>query len=196
MYVDKDGVMLMGVTTVNRDSGYVETRDDWGSAKKVGDYTTDTMEIYLKDGRAVSGVMEKNRYYAEIDDANVKSFDAKTFAVTAYPVRFQGSLVKSCFVTKDQITYYMDRYGDKATSYALQIGYVRAADTNRYEFSKEKTNAANEYRAYLLFDSRGAAYSGTEQGRTVTAGAKKYLSTGIDYEKEGGVSNAVIFYYK
>ena len=198
-YVDKDGVMLTGVNTISKNSGYVETREDWGSSKKVGDYFNNSVEIYFKDGKAVSGIMEKNRYYAALDDEDVKSFDTKTFAVTGYPVKLQGSLVKNCFVTKEQNTYYMDRYGDKVTSYALQIGYVKVTDTNgvkSYEFSRERTNATNEYRAYLIFDGRGTANDNIAEGRSVSAGSKKYYSTGIDYDTKDGVSNATIFYYK
>lgn len=198
-YVDKDGVMQTGVVTIPKEAGYVETRDDWGRAKKVGDISPNALEIYLKDGKAAAGVMEKNHYYAEIGDDNVRAFDAKTFAVTGYPVSIQGSLVKSCLVTVDQNTYYMDRYGDKVTSYALQVGYVRVTDTNgalSYDFSAEKTNAANEYKAYLIFDSRGAANDTAVAGRIVSAGARKYYSTGIDYATKGGAGNATIFYYK
>ncbi len=143
--------------------------------------------------------MEKNRYYAEIGDDNVKAFDAKTFAVTGYPVTVRGSLVKNCFVTIDQNTCYMDRYGDKVTSYALQVGYVRVTDTDgvlSYDFSADKKNSGNEYKAYLIFDSKGTASDDITAGRTVSAGAKKYYSTGIDYAANGGAGSATVFYYK
>lgn len=131
-------------------------------------------------------------------DGNVKAFDAKTFAVSGYTINFAASLVKNCFVTKDDNTYYMDKYGDKLVSSALQIGYVTVAETAgtvHYKFSPASTGAANEYKAYLLFDGKGIARDDVPAGRTASAGSKKYDSTGIAYETQGGAKNAVIFYY-
>lgn len=198
-YVDKKGVMATGVTSISKDSGYVETRADWGSSKKISDYSDKAIEVYFdKDGRAAAGELVKNRYYAEIGDSNVRAFDKDSYAVTGYPVQFSAALVKDCFVTKDKNTYYMDKYGDKITSSALQIGYVTVTETNgvkSYQFSATKTNAANEYKAYLVFDNKGIAYEDVAAGRTASAGSKKYYSTGISYETESGVPYADIFYY-
>lgn len=197
-YVDKNGVMATGVTKISKDAGYVEAREDWGNAKKISDYSKDAIEVYLKEGKAAAGTLVNNRYYAEIDDDNVKAFDKESFAVTGYPVRFKASLVKECFVTKDKNTYYMDKYGDKLTSSALQIGYVTVTTTNNvtsYQYSRTRTGAANEYKAYLVFDGKGIAFDSVAAGRTASAGSKKYYSTGINYETEGGVKYATIFYY-
>lgn len=197
-YVDKNGVMATGVTTINKDAKYVENRSDWDTNKKVGDFSDKAIEVYLKDGKAVAGAIERNRYYADISDGNVKSFNKTSFAVTGYPVKFKGSMVKDCLVTKDSHTYYMDKYGDKMVSYPLQIGYIKVTNTNgvlSYEFSVQKTDAANEYKAYLVFDGKGIAYDNIAAGRQVSAGSKRYYSTGIDYKTVGGVDNAMVFYY-
>lgn len=198
-YVDKNGAMATGVTSISKDSGYVENRGDWGAGRKISDLSDKAIEVYFnRDGRAAAGTLYNNRYYAEISDENVKAFDAKTFAVSGYTVNFAASLVKSCFVMQDDDTYYMDKYGDKLTSSALQIGYVTVTETAGipdYSFSVKSTGAANEYKAYLLFDNKGIARDDVTAGRTATVGSKKYYSTGIAYETKGGVDNAVIFYY-
>ena len=184
--------------SISKDAKYVENRSDWDTNKKVGDFSDKAIEVYLKDGKAVAGAIERNRYYADISDENIKSFNKTSFAVTGYPVKFKGSMVKDCLVTKDSHTYYMDKYGDKMVSYPLQIGYIKVTNTNgvlSYEFSVQKTDAANEYKAYLVFDGKGIAYDNIAAGRQVSAGSKRYYSTGIDYKTVGGVDNAMVFYY-
>ena len=60
------------------------------------------------------------------------------------------------------------------------------------------TNADNEYKAYAIFDGKGVAYDDVAANRTVTAGAKRYTSTGQKYtaDKDVQVNNVTIFYYK
>lgn len=199
-YVDKDGVMATGVTTISKDAGYVENRSDWGSSsKKISDYTNKSIEVFFdKNGKAKPEVFERNRYYAEINDPNVKEFDTKTYAVTGSSIIFKASLAKDAFVELDNNTYYVDKYGDKLTSHALQIGYVTVTTTggvDSYSFSATPTNAANEYRAYAVFDGKGIAHDNVAATRTAAAGSKKYISTGIDYNTQGGVDHVTIFYY-
>ena len=198
-YVDKDGVMADGATKISKDSGFVQNSADWGGGLKVGDLSDSAIEVYFnRNGIAVADTFDGDRYYAAAGAANVKAYDTETFAVTGYPVDFEASLVKNCFVTKDKNTYYMDKYGDKVISSALQIGYVKVTDTAgvlSYEFSVTATGAENEYKTYLVLDNKGAAWDDVEEGRTARAGAKSYVSTGVGYETVGGVECATIFYY-
>lgn len=201
-YVDKNGVMATGVTTVSKDAVLVENRADWGlsSPNKVSKYTSSNVDILFdSDGKAKAKTFVNGRYYADAQDANVNFFDTDNFAVTGYASEdisnIKGALVKGAFVEKDDNTYYVDKYGDSVTSHALQIGYV-TVDGDTYTFSVNKTGAENEFKAYAIFDNKGIAYDNVAATRTVNAGSKKYTSTGLNYGSNGGVDNVTIFYYK
>lgn len=201
-YVDKNGVMATGVTSVSKDAVLVEARDEWGlvTPNKVSKYTSNNVDILFDDnGRAKAKTFLNGRYYADAADAGVNYFDTDTFAVTAYTSKdiskIKGALVKGAFVEKDNDTYYVDKYGDSVTSHALQIGYVTVADGS-YTFSQTATNAENEFKAYAIFDNKGVAYDDVAASRTVAAGSKKYTSTGLDLSASTSVDNVTIFYYK
>lgn len=201
-YVDKNGVMATGVTTVSKDAVLVENRDDWGlaSPNKVSKYTSSNVDILFDDnGKAKAKTFVNGRYYADAADAGVNYFDTNSFAVTAYTTKdisnIKGALVKSAFVEKDNKTYFVDSYGDSVTSHALQIGYVTVAD-GVYTFSQTATGAENEFKAYAIFDNKGMAYDDVAATRTVSAGSKKYTSTGLNFADVAGVDNVTIFYYK
>lgn len=198
-YVDKDGVMATGETEIDKEAGYVSVSADWGAGVRVADVRDSDIKIYFnKDGIADADRFVGDSYYAESGAANVKAYNTDTFAVSGYTVDFEASLVKKCFVTKDEKTYYLDKYGDRIKSSALQVGYVRvtdAAGAKSYQFSAAATGAANEYKAYLVLDNTGAARDDVLAGRTAKAGAKTYISTGIGYETVGGVEHATVFYY-
>lgn len=206
-YYERDGKKFDVDSEVNR-FGWKMIDGKWycfkselnlASGNSVGTLIVDT---FFNNG--VTADTETNFYYVDKNGAmatgatNVKAYDTDTFAVTGYPVDFEASLVKNCFVTKDKNTYYMDKYGDKVVSSALQIGYVKVTDTAgvlNYTFSAIPTGAGNEYKAYLVLDNKGVARDDVEAGRTARAGAKTYISTGIGYETAGGVEYATIFYY-
>lgn len=207
-YVDKNGVMATGVSTVNKDSIYVSARSDWGSATpaKIKDFTDNNVDmLFDADGKAKAESFVNGRYYADINDANVHYFDANNFSVTDYTTKdiskLKGALVKGAFVEKEDNTYYVDKYGDSVLSHALPIGYITetvSGSTTTYNYSKTATNAANEYKAYAIFDNKGVAHSDVAAGRTVSAGSKKYTSTGLDFGTADGssIENVTIFYYK
>lgn len=201
-YVDKNGVMATGVTSVSKDSALVESRDDWGLAtpNKVSLYTDSNVDVLFDDdGKAKAKTFVNGRYYADVADAGVHYFDTNNFAVTGYTSKdisnLKGALVKGAFVEKSDNTYYVDKYGDSVTSHALQIGYVTVSDGS-YSFSQTPTNAENEFKAYAIFDNKGVANHDVAAGRTATAGSKKYISSGLNYSAETGVDNVTIFYYK
>ncbi len=203
-YVDKSGAMATGVTNVSKDSVLIESREDWGlsTANKVNKHSGGNVDILFDgDGKAKDKTFVNGRYYAAAQDENVKTFETSSFGVTAYADRsisnLKGALVKEAFVEKDNKTYFVDKFGDSVTSHALQIGYVTVKDDG-YTFSETPTNADNEYKAYAIFDSKGVAYDDVAANRTVTAGAKRYTSTGQKYtaEKDVQVNNVTIFYYK
>jgi len=201
-YVDKNGVMATGVTTVSKDAVLVENRDDWGLAtpNKVSKYSSNNVDILFDDdGKAKAKTFVNGRYYADANDSNVNVFDTDNFAVTDYTSKsiskIKGALVKNAFVEKDDKTYYVDKYGDSVTSHALQIGYITDTD-GVYSFSATATGAANEHKAYAIFDNKGVAYDDVAAGRTVSAGSKKYISSGIKYSETTNIDNVTIFFYK
>ena len=122
----------------------------------------------------------------------------------------KGALVKNAFVTTDNNTYYVDKYGDKVTSGAVQIGYVcvqKTTPNNKTvyvsasnfelfdsEAAAEVKQAADEIicKAYVVLDSKGIAYDDVDKDRTVTAGSKKYVSTGGDVT---ALNDAYLFFY-
>lgn len=205
-YVDKDGIMTTGVTAVNKDAIYIDNRDDWSAAssQKISDFINEDWDILFdENGKAKAGVFENNRYYADINDAKVNYFNTADYSLSPYSSRtisrLKGALVKGAFIEKDTRMYYVDKYGQKVTSHALQIGFVTETVTETgtaYTFSRTSTGAANEYKAYAVFDNKGAAHDGVTSGRTVSAGSKRYISTGLDYSTQGGAAHTTIFFYK
>lgn len=117
----------------------------------------------------------------------------------------KGALVKSAFINKDDETYFVDKYGDKVKNSAVQVGYVNASkdkDNNYTDggvlYDNEADAAANltdgqiVCKAYIVVNNKGIAYDDIDAGRTVTVGAKKYVSTGLLHPD---VDDAEVFYY-
>ncbi len=229
-YVDSNGVMATGVVTVDKGAKMVDAKYEWtGTTGKVESYYIDSnWDVYFNnDGKAQADKWTGNRFYAGVksgkvnilaDDYVITPYADYSVSVTGYDnyekkdaaADIKGALVKNAFVTTDNNTYYVDKYGDKVTSGAVQIGYVcvqKTTPNNKTvyvsasnfelfdsEAAAEVKQAADEIicKAYVVLDSKGIAYDDVDKDRTVTAGSKKYVSTGEDVT---ALNDAYLFFY-
>lgn len=137
---------------------------------------------------------------------NVLGFDKEDYIVEPYAEKgkvLRGALVKNAFISKSSNLYYVDKYGDKMVNHALQVG---AADVTKTDgniglltFVADDIDNSNPYKAYILFNSKGEAYSDIEVGREIRIGSKKYTAVGTYTEissiKDYSKLNVTLFIY-
>ena len=218
-YVDNNGVMATGIITVDKGAKLVNDTYGWEDDGKVSKLVDSNWEVFFDtgNGKAKKNTWSSDKFYASIDSGEVMAFDKDTFAVTEYKyltkdddfenaaAKIQGALVKNSFVTHDSETYYVDKYGDKVKSSAIQIGYINASKDSKgnYSFSDylyDDEDIAEDYltagqivcKAYIVVNAKGIAYDDIDANRTINAGAKKYVATGLLHPD---VPHAEIFYY-
>lgn len=234
-YVDGNGVMATGVTTVDKGAKFVSADYDWSDNKKVENFVSANWDVYFNnDGKAQADKWTGDRFYAAVNSGKVNVLETdyvdlaannyvgyQTVPYTSYSVAvtgyddydhsddtatdIKGALVKNAFVTTDNDTYYVDKYGDKVKSSAVQVGYVNASKDANNNYTDGGVLYGNEAdataaltgnqivcKAYIVVNAKGIAYDDIDAGRTVTVGAKKYVSTGLLHPD---VDDAEVFYY-
>ncbi len=206
-YVDKNGVMATGVININKEAYYVNSVSGWDSRGTIKNAGGDSIDVLFdSNGKAKEG-WSGTRYYADMSFNNVQKFDKEKYTVKAYDKNvniLKGSLVKDAFISKSSNLYYVDKYGDKMVNHALQVGAADVTKTNGNitglsTFVADDIDNSNPYKAYILFNSKGEAYSDIEVGREIRIGSKKYTAVGTYTEissiKDYSKLNVTLFIY-
>ncbi len=208
-YVDSNGLMATGVVSVSKEAYYVTAVSGWNAnhRKKLKDCGGDTWDVLFNSNGTAKEGWSETRYYASMNPNNVLGFDKEDYIVEPYAEKgkvLKGALVKNAFISKSSNLYYVDKYGDKMVNHALQVGAADVTKTNGNitglsTFVADDIDNSNPYKAYILFNSKGEAYSDIEVGREIRIGSKKYTAVGTYTEissiKDYSKLNVTLFIY-
>lgn len=181
--------MQTGAVKVPKTAQYVGTDADgnsynWAAGETVG---SDIVVLFDGDGKAKSDTWDGDKYYAKQKAAAAymyvapKASGLAADAVTNYAAKnevvkkVKGALVKNAFVNKGGF-HYVDGDGYMVKNSAIEVGeYVTSQGFN--EWWKNDTTDVDSKKAYVLFNSKGVAYTDVQPGEVVKVGSKKYVAT-------------------